>query len=931
MEPDIMEIDLPKDPSLSEEESTLDYLREISIIFDILGSNSTDQSNNTTYVDVKTDDKSGEYYMDKIAHSLLFYVSHPEIISKPIPDCLVNENNIQLSVKEEEENDISDKNHDTMSEGIQNKLKWSSTDSFSNLKSKNGKTQVFMDYKSRVDFLRNILRIMAPIAMDVAVRVTSLVSTSSYASTRDEDHDTISHESKACAFILFGIWLQVSPQLGPIASHLFNFKRFTSPFECFSFYNHHNDNYDEHHQKVKKQRLETNIKMNMEDDDDNNATLIKGKRISETKLQIAYAAHHICQFFYERGEFEQMKQWWDWSGLFRLLNSTPDRITCHSKNTEEYLKAVELLGKPTTESDEPKNLQQISYNVALATKWHAARAISNLMNIRNLHRVTYLQNLGLENEIVPWIPHPWKLLDEEELFQKNQFDGVAQIIKNKNAHILTLPNTQTIRNMIPLHPSLVHLGKGIVLPKKNTILAKETDGASKQTTSLDSNVSEKLNDPDNRKTLILTPTTAKNISLIGLALCSDPHPPPILVCGPRGSGKSSLIREITNYCSNPSDSGSISNNEGTDDLLELHIDDETDSKTLLGSYAATDIPGEFAWRPGALTIAVRTGKWVLLEDVESCPLEVQAALVKLFEERILPLGIGKNEKCHPNFRLFGTCTTKMYDANDESNGRLNRAVAMAGVGGKKILHPHIWRKVHVQPLPFAELEDVTRQLYPSLPSFISESALKILRLLDTSGRADETCTDTSQLEQEEGKIKDAMKDDETSEEKKVDQPEKFSTKNSIGWRNSSVRDYMKLLMRIKTNIQFEPGVSYATESQRMLCLAETIDIFAASCPNIDLRRKFIVDAAAPIWGVSIDLALRYNETRSPSIQFATDFVEVGRARLSIRNSKSWSLQNNSMSNFAETNYALRLMEAAAVSITQNEPTLLVGGKSFLFI
>ena len=913
-----MEVDLSKDPSLSEEESTLDYLREISIIFDILGSTSTDESNNnTTCVDVKKDDKSVDYYIDKIARSLLFHVSHPEIISKPIPDCLVKEKNTQLPIKKEEEEEDSE-NQDTMSEEIQNKLNCSSVDSFSstiNSKTKNEKTEDFITYNSRVDFLRNILRIMAPIAMDVAVRVTSLViSTSSFDSTHHEDRDTISDESKACAFILFGIWLQVSPQLGPIASHLFNFKRFTSPFECFLFHQK-TKQYNENYQKLKKQRLETNTKMDMDNDD--NDTFTEEKRISEAKLQIAYAAHYICQFFDERGEFEQMKQWWNWSGLFRLLNATTDRITCHSKNAEEYLEAVELLGKSTTDE---QNLQQISFNVALATKWHAARAVSSLMNIRNLHRVTYLQKLGLENEIVPWIPHPWKLLDEEELFQKNQLNGVAQIIKNKNIHMVSLPNLQTIRKVIPIHPSLVHLGKGIVLPKKNTILTNETDG-----------VSENLNKQDKQTTLILTPTTARNISLIGLALCSDPHPPPILVCGPRGSGKSSLIREITNYCSNQSDSGSNRNNEVADNLLELHIDDETDSKTLLGSYAATDIPGEFAWRPGALTIAVRTGKWVLLEDVESCPQEVQAALVKLFEERILPLGIGKNEKCHPNFRLFGTCTTKMNDANDESNGRLNRAVAMAGVGGKKILHPHIWRKVHVQPLPFAELEDVTRQLYPTLPSFVSESALKILRLLDTSGRADDTGTDTSQLEQEGDNSKDTIKVNETSEGKKVDQPEKFSIKNSFGWRNSSVRDYMKLLMRIITNIQFEPGVSYVTESQRMLCLSETIDIFAASCPNIDLRRKFIVDAAAPIWGVSVDLALRYSETRSPSIQFATDFVEVGRARLSIRHSQSWSLQNNSTSNFAETNYALRLMEAAAACISQNEPTLLVGGKSLLFI
>ena len=45
-------------------------------------------------------------------------------------------------------------------------------------------------------------------------------------------------------------------------------------------------------------------------------------------------------------------------------------------------------------------------------------------------------------------------------------------------------------------------------------------------------------------------------------------------------------------------------------LIRIHLDDQMDSKTLLGSYVCTDTPGEFLWKAGALTQAVQQGRWV---------------------------------------------------------------------------------------------------------------------------------------------------------------------------------------------------------------------------------------------------------------------------------------------------------------------------------
>lgn len=36
-------------------------------------------------------------------------------------------------------------------------------------------------------------------------------------------------------------------------------------------------------------------------------------------------------------------------------------------------------------------------------------------------------------------------------------------------------------------------------------------------------------------------------------------------------------------------------------MVHVHIDDQTDAKSLLGAYVCTATPGEFVWQPGPLT------------------------------------------------------------------------------------------------------------------------------------------------------------------------------------------------------------------------------------------------------------------------------------------------------------------------------------------
>ena len=70
-------------------------------------------------------------------------------------------------------------------------------------------------------------------------------------------------------------------------------------------------------------------------------------------------------------------------------------------------------------------------------------------------------------------------------------------------------------------------------------------------------------------------------------------------------------------------------------LVELHIDDQMDIKTLLGTYICTDLPGEFKWQPGVLTQAVTVGRWV----VSGSTVRARACTGLTFRSLVWSLGV----------------------------------------------------------------------------------------------------------------------------------------------------------------------------------------------------------------------------------------------------------------------------------------------------
>jgi midasin len=681
---------------------------------------------------------------------------------------------------------------------------------------------VLIYQRRRIDYVRGLLRAMAPIAVDVAAHVVSIVQATV---TTETTSPRIPDQTAVAAWILFSQWLPVASHITPLVSGLFSLSSFSCPLLLLP-----------------------------------PQTLRETGESQKERWLIIEAAHNVCRYYDMRCEHEVMMRWWNWSPIFRWLSNTDGDVEMKDNN------------------DGNEDTDEFPFDLETVVRWYAARVTTYVLHLVPSAVSVYLDRFGARKRVVPWVMHPWAVDQEEFVAQDLYFRGRAQIWKQDGTFFL--PAAKQIRILVPLHPYLVDVGSGLVFCKHGAV--HENRASTANVVVAESNGQAKAS---RSRQLVRTVTTAQNICLLGTAMAMDPNPPPILICGPHGSGKSSLVRELSHLFSATAHAAS----HHDDQLLEIHVDEETDTKTLVGSYTTTDIPGQFEWRAGALTWAVRTGKWVLMEDIDSVPVEIQASLVQLLKERILSLGNGKFEHCHPDFRLFGTMTT----SSDSSSRRRT----FRGTSGKRLLHPSLWTKVDVEPLPFTELKEIALGLYPSIPESIVDSTLAVFRASDKSGRADE------------GDEDDGV------------EPIMGRSNLSIG-RPASVRDLFKVLSRIAHGIVFERNVSYTTESQRTLSLAEAVDIFVAPSSDRDVRQEFIRLIAAPVFGISSELALRYVETRRPTILLHDTCTEVGRVKIEV--SDSAALARTQSQSFVETDYALRLMESIGVCIRENEPTLLVG-------
>ena len=162
---------------------------------------------------------------------------------------------------------------------------------------------------------------------------------------------------------------------------------------------------------------------------------------------------------------------------------------------------------------------------------------------------------------------------------------------------------------------------------------------------------------------------------------------PVLLSGPPGAGKSTLLSALALAAGQH------------DKMVTVHLDEQVDSRSLLGAYVCGSTPGEFVWQPGVVAQAAVHGRWLLLEDVDRAPLEVMSALAPLLERGVLFVpGRGTSHSAAQGFRLFGTVTSTV------GTGGGGGGAAAARAAERAVWQPDLWQHVHIPSPPASDLE-----------------------------------------------------------------------------------------------------------------------------------------------------------------------------------------------------------------------------------
>ncbi|KAI1311961.1 AAA ATPase midasin [Mortierella claussenii] len=378
--------------------------------------------------------------------------------------------------------------------------------------------------------------------------------------------------------------------------------------------------------------------------------------------------------------------------------------------------------------------------------------------------------------------------------------------------------------------------------------------------------------------LVLTETTKHNLHSIGLALSIGA---PVLLEGVTGAGKTALVEEVARVT-------------GRDDLVKIHLGDQTDSKVLLGTYVSTSKPGSFKWQAGVLTSAVRDGKWLLIEDIDLAPMEVLSVLLPLLESRTLFIpSRGEKISAHEGFHLFAT--KSMIPT------RSGRMMARNVSGTDASIGANLWTRVQVSSLSHHELSQIIHERFQDLGD-------QVLPNLIMSVFESISATFASQ---------------------------EFSTSQSMVSRVISPRDLMKWCTRIDTLIKAKGGymalgnlisTKRGVDSAILQDLfSEAVDCFCSMIAEYDVWERVLIRLGAALT-IPEQLVRHYINAYTPELDDRDPSrVTIGRVTLPILTTEEGgSRKKIRRSDFAKTAHAAKLMERIAVSVHLNEPVLLVG-------
>ena len=264
--------------------------------------------------------------------------------------------------------------------------------------------------------------------------------------------------------------------------------------------------------------------------------------------------------------------------------------------------------------------------------------------------IRYYATLGISMLLGLSMPYKNKLLDQisnniyineikEELDIIENLSSIIHQYKLSSNKIISINNNN--QQQLVEEKDLLTVVTSIKNDNNHNKLMLSLDEISKQ-------MNININNIQDNCGIILTSNIHFILQCLNYALYTNK---PILLKGDIGCGKTSILHAI-------SQSRYHVNKNNNNKLITIHFDQNMDSKTLIGTYSCTDIPGEFIFKKGTLTNAIELGHWVLLEDINNASFELISALIPLFEKRRLYIPQrGKYIQAHKKFQLFASITT----------------------------------------------------------------------------------------------------------------------------------------------------------------------------------------------------------------------------------------------------------------------------------
>ncbi|KAL2395412.1 Midasin [Exophiala dermatitidis] len=358
---------------------------------------------------------------------------------------------------------------------------------------------------------------------------------------------------------------------------------------------------------------------------------------------------------------------------------------------------------------------------------------------------------------------------------------------------------------------------------------------------------------------VLTPTATRNLNRLASCLLDRR---PVLVCGSAGSSKTSLVHEA----------GRLLNKLSS--MVTLHINEQTDAKSLLGVYTSSSNGNSFTWKPGVLTKAIQQGRWVLIEDIDRAPAEVMGVLRPILEngELFLP---NRKEKIHPRdgFRILATLKTA------------SRSPVPASSRHSWLLSPRLWSTINIMDYEMSEIESLLRVRYPGAVVFIPTILRVHSHLCD--------------LYRDEHSLK------------------------ALQTRTPSLRDLLKWSRRVDKRLRDHSSTSPSAglpESVNLHIFSDAVDCYAGHL-NDDSTHDLVAACIAREMGISPQQMRHCLDEAWTTITETSSEIIIGRSMLKR---VSHHRRPASKAPFALTRHAQRTLSRISAGASRAEPCLLVG-------